>query len=103
MAFSPQHIFACTSEYTKPFCEWAGMNLAAQPKTFDKLNTGIKLGKSPYESSEVVTLVKSLYYDAQGNLWLQTSDQQFVVYNPDGIKGLSNLKGKCTKQEIPKD
>ena len=76
------------------------MNLAAQPKTFDKLNTGIKLGKSPYESSEVVTLVKSLYYDAQGNLWLQTSDQQFVVYNPDGIKGLSNLKGKCTKHLI---
>lgn len=100
MAFSPQHIFASTSDYAKPFCEWAGMDFAAQPKTFDKLNTGIKLGTSPYESPEVVTLVQSLYYDTQGNLWLQTSDKQFVIYNPDGIKGLSGLIGKCTKHEI---
>lgn len=100
MAFSSQHIFACTNDYAKPFCEWAGMNLATQPKTIDKLNTGIKLGTSPYESSVVVNLVQSLYYDTQGNLWMQTSDKQFVVYNPDGIKGLSSLIGKCTKHEI---
>ena len=100
MAFCPQHIFACTSDYAKPFCEWAGMNLTTQPKTIDKLNTGIKLGTSPYESPVVVNLVQSLYYDTQGNLWMQTSDKQFVVYNPDGIKGLSSLIGKCTKHEI---
>ena len=76
------------------------MNLATQPKTIDKLNTGIKLGTSPYESPVVVNLVQSLYYDTQGNLWMQTSDKQFVVYNPDGIKGLSSLIGKCTKHEI---
>lgn len=100
MAFCPQHIFACTSDYAKPFCEWAGMNLTTQPKTIDKLKTGIKLGTSPYEPPFDVTLVKSLYYDTQSNLWIQVSDKQFVVYNPDGIKGLSSLIGKCTKHEI---
>ena len=99
-AFSSQRVFACTSDYSKPFCEWASQDLASQPKDFDKLNTGIKLGESPYESPVEVTLVKSLYYDTQGNLWMQTSDQQFVIYNPDGIKGFSGLKGKCTKHNI---
>jgi len=100
MAFSSQHIFATTNDYTKPFCEWSSPDMTAQPKYYDNLKTGIKLGNSPYESPEVVTTVQSLYYDAEGNLWLQTSDKQFVVYNADGIKGLSSLKGKCTKHFI---
>lgn len=100
MAFSSQHALAHTSDYEKPFCLWPTPDIRIQPKTLDKLNTGIKLGKSPYESPEVVNNVQNLYHDQLGNFWIQTSDQQFVVYNPDGIKGLGSLKGKCTKHLI---
>ena len=79
------------------------MDLTGQPQTFDKLNTGIKLGQSPYESPVEVSLVQSMYGDSQGNLWLQVSDMQFVVYNPNGIKGYTAMIGKSTRHEIPQE
>lgn len=81
--------------------EWTELNMVAKPQTLEGLKTGIKLGKSQYESPEVVYDVKSQYRDTMGNLWIQTSDKQFVIYNPDGIKGLSSLIGKCTKNNLP--
>ena len=101
--YAPSRVFAHTNDYSKPFYVWGGMDLAGQPQTFDKLNTGIKLGQSPYESPVEVSLVQSMYGDSQGNLWLQVSDMQFVVYNPNGIKGYTAMIGKSTRHEIPQE
>ena len=54
---------------------------------------------TPYKLSSV----NRLFYDSMGNLWLQSGDGLFVIYNPDGIKGLTSLKGKWTKNELPKE
>lgn len=101
--YTPSRVFAQTSDYSKPFYVWGGMDLAGQPQIFNKLNTGIKLGQSPYEPPVEVTIVQNLYSDSMGNLWMQTSDKQFVVYNPNGIKGLTTIIGKCTKHQIPQE
>lgn len=101
--YAHSRVFAHTNDYSKPFYVWGGMDLAGQPQTFDKLNTGIKLGQSPYESPVEVSLVQSMYGDSQGNLWLQVSDMQFVVYNPNGIKGYTAMIGKSTRHEIPQE
>jgi hypothetical protein len=34
---------------------------------------------------------------------MQEGDGIFYIYNPDGIKGLTSLKGKWTKNELPKE
>ena len=44
-----------------------------------------------------------VFTDSAGNLWIQTGDGEFVIYNPDGIVGLTALKGKLTKNELPKE
>jgi hypothetical protein len=57
----------------------------------DSMNTGIK---DKYGHEEKASSADMVYIDKNGNIWLQTADRVFVVYNPDGIKGLSNVAGK---------
>lgn len=54
------------------------------------LNTGIKSSRHE-ENASTAELV---YIDNNGNTWLQTNDFTLVVYNADGIRGLSGIAGK---------
>ena len=38
-----------------------------------------------------------LLADNNGNLWYQYNEQCVIIYNPDGIKGLTGLKGKFNR------
>ena len=60
--------------------------------------------QSPHFVKKIMlTDVRRLYYDKAGNLWIQVADGRFVIYNPDGIKGLTSLKGKITENNLPKE
>ena len=53
------------------------------------------------ERKEKISSVSSVYCDWNGNFWLREGDGRFFIYNPNGIVGLSALKGKITKSELP--
>ena len=55
------------------------------------------------EVKEKISSVGYMYTDWLGNFWLQQGDGRFFIYNPDGIVGLTALKGKLTKNELPKE
>ena len=54
------------------------------------LNTGIKSSRH----EETASTAELVYIDNNGNTWLQTNDFTLVVYNADGIRGLSGIAGK---------
>ena len=106
VAFNDQRVFAITDNYEKHFYEWDNKDMTGTPKISKELETGINYktkyawgDPTPYKLSSV----NRLFYDSMGNLWLQSGDGLFVIYNPDGIKGLTSLKGKWTKNDLPKE
>ena len=48
-------------------------------------------------------MIWKVFTDSNNNLWIQTDDGRFVIYNPDGIQGLTSLRGKLTKFDLPKE
>lgn len=54
------------------------------------INTGIKDKSGREVTARTASMV---YIDNNGNIWLQTSNNTFIVYNPDGINGLNNAAG----------
>lgn len=106
VAFNGQRVFAITNNYEKMFYEWDNKDMAGTPKISKEIETGINYkAKNSWGDPKPfkISSAKRLYYDSMGNLWLQQSDGLFVIYNPDGIKGLTNLKGKVTESILPKE
>lgn len=103
-ACSGQHVFATTDNYEKKFYEWDNKDMKGEPKISKEIDTGIEIKSSwGSVSTEKFDDARRLYYDKAGNLWIQVDDGRFVIYNPDGIKGLINLKGKVTENNLPKE
>jgi hypothetical protein len=104
VAFSGQRVFAVTDNYQKKFYEWDNKDMTGEPKISQSIDTDITLTSSfGLTRKFVISDVERLYYDKAGNLWVQVADGRFIIYNPDGIKGLTKLKGKYTKHELPKE
>jgi len=103
-ACNGQRVFAVTDNYQKKFYEWDNKDMTGEPKISQSIDTGITLTSSfGLTRKFVISDVQRLYYDKAGNLWVQVADGRFIIYNPDGIKGLTKLKGKYTKHELPKE
>ena len=77
--------------------------MKGEPKISKEIDTGIEIKSAWSVSKEKFSDVRRLYYDKAGNLWIQVNDGRFVIYNPDGIKGLTSLKGKVTENNLPKE
>lgn len=63
----------------------------ATPKLTGKLTTPFK---NQYNQVVDTHNVTSLHYDHTGNLWLQYALNGYLIYNPEGIVGLSEVAGK---------
>ena len=98
-----QRVFATTDNYEKKFYEWDNKDMKGEPKISKEIDTGIEIKSAWSVSKEKFSDVRRLYYDKAGNLWIQVNDGRFVIYNPDGIKGLTSLKGKVTENNLPKE
>ena len=104
VAFSGQRVFAVTDNYQKKFYEWDNKDMTGEPKISQSIDTDITLTSSfGLTRKFVISDVERLYYDKAGNLWVQVADGRFIIYNPDGIKGLTKLKGKYTEHKLPKE
>ena len=104
VAFNGSRVFAVTDNYQKKFYEWDNKDMTGEPKISQSIDTGVTFtSTSGLTRKYVISDAKRLYYDKAGNLWVQVADGRFIIYNPDGIKGLTKLKGKYTKHELPKE
>ena len=100
-----QRVFALTDNYEKKIYEWDNKDMKGAPKISKEIDTGI-IDKRHWEGNTTTMKISDaqrLYYDKAGNLWVQVNDGRFIIYNPDGIKGLTNLKGKITENKLPKE
>lgn len=94
-----------TDSYEKKFYQWNSKDFTGQPTIMKELDTGIGVPDkwTGIVNTEKVTNVRKVFTDSNNNLWIQTDDGRFVIYNPDGIQGLTSLKGKLTKFDLPKE
>jgi hypothetical protein len=103
-ACNGQRVFAVTDNYEKKFYEWDNKEMTGQPKISQTIDTGVTTSPAPGLIKKfVIDGANRLFTDSMGNFWIQVSDARFFIYNPDGIKGLTALKGKYTKHELPKE
>jgi hypothetical protein len=104
VAFNGSRVFAVTDNYQKKFYEWDNKDMTGEPKISQSIDTGVTFtSTSGLTRKYVISDAKRLYYDKAGNLWVQVADGRFIIYNPDGIKGLTALKGKYTENKLPKE
>ena len=61
------------------------------PTVMKKIVTGLK---NQFREDIDTHNVTSVHFDLGGNVWLQYSDAGYVVYNPEGLVGLSQIAGK---------
>ena len=104
-AMGKNHVIGQTDNYEKKFYVWDNKDFTGQPTILKNIDTGIG---QPDKWSGIVETKKiegftKVFTDSASNLWIQTGDGEFVIYNPDGIVGLTALKGKLTKNELPKE
>lgn len=94
-----------TDNYEKKFYQWNSKDFTGQPTVMKELDTGIGVPDkwTGIVTTEKVSGVTKVFTDSNHNLWLQTGDGRFVIYNPDGIQGLTNLTGKITKFDLPQE
>ena len=99
------YTFGITDNYEKKFYQWNTKDFTGQPTIMKELDTGIGVPDkwTGLVNTEKVSGVTKVFTDSNHNLWLQTGDGRFVIYNPDGIQGLTNLKGKITKFDLPQE
>ena len=104
-ACNGQRVFALTDNYEKKIYEWDNKDMKGTPKISKEIDTGITIKDkwTGIPTSEKISDAQRLYCDKAGNFWIQVKDGRFVIYNPDGIKGLKNLKGKITENKLPKE
>ena len=105
VAFSQKHVFAETDNFEKHYYEWTNKKLEGTPTITKQMEFETDIvGKEKWtglERKEKISSVSSVYCDWNGNFWLREGDGRFFIYNPNGIVGLSALKGKITKSELP--
>lgn len=104
IAFSQNHVLGETDNFEKHYYEWNNKKLEGTP-TITKMmwDTDI-IDKSGWDGNTIPERISSptrLYCDWMGNFWFQQGDGRFYIYNPDGIKGLTALKNKITKNNLP--
>ncbi len=104
-AMGKNHVIGQTDNYEKKFYVWDNKDFTGQPTILKNIDTGIG---QPDKWTGIVETKKiegftKVFTDSASNLWIQTGDGEFVIYNPDGIVGLTALKGKLTKNELPKE
>lgn len=99
------YTFGVTDSYEKKFYQWGSKDFTGQPTIMKELDTGIGVPDkwTGIINTEKVTDARKVFTDSNNNLWIQTDDGRFVIYNPDGIQGLTSLKGKLTKFDLPKE
>jgi hypothetical protein len=61
------------------------------PTVMKKIVTGLK---NQFREEIDTHNVTSVRFDQDGNVWLQYSYAGYVVYNPNGLVGLSQIAGK---------
>lgn len=98
-------MFAETDNFEKHYYEWTNKKLEGTPTITKQMEFETDIvGKEKWtglERKEKISSVSSVYCDWNGNFWLREGDGRFFIYNPNGIVGLSALKGKITKSELP--
>ena len=103
-ACNGKRVFAVTDNYQKKFYEWDNKDMTGEPKISQSIETGVTSIPAPgLIKKYVIDSIRRLFVDTQGNFWMQVDDARFVIYNPDGIKVFSNLKGKYTEHKLPKE
>ena len=67
------------------------------PTLLKKLSTGINVGKP---APLTVENAQNLHIDQNGNIWMieESGSYLVVIYNPNGIVGLTNIAGKFIKR-----
>ena len=65
--------------------------LGTTPNVMKKIVTGLK---NQFREEIDTHNVTSVHFDQNGNVWLQYNYAGYVVYNPDGLAGLSQIAGK---------
>ena len=99
------HVIGQMDNYEKKFYIWDSKDFTGQPTILKNIDTGIG---QPDKWTGIVNTKKidgftKVFTDSASNLWIQTGDGEFVIYNPVSIVGLTALKGKLTKNELPKE
>ena len=94
-AMGPNSIMAECSEYGKYYMEWPSNDFSGTPKVTDHISTPIK---DPLTTLPMKIQRNSdrLHFDNEGNI-IMYSYKYLDIYNPNGIKGYTNLKNKRTK------
>ena len=99
------HAIGETDNYEKHFYLWDSKDFTGQPTILKELDTEIGTPQkwTGLVNPEKVSNVQHFFTDSMSNLWIQVDDGRFVIYNPDGIKGLTSLIGKVTENKLPED
>ena len=94
-AMGPNSIMAECNEYGKYYMEWPSNDFSGTPKVTDHISTPIK---DPLTTLPMKIQRNSdrLHFDNEGNI-IMYSYKYLDIYNPNGIKGYTNLKNKRTK------
>lgn len=101
-----QRVLAITDNYEKHIYEWDNKEMTGTPKISKELDTELHYKDQNGYVNSVSKKTRGegrIFADSMGNFWLQEGDGRFIIYNPNGIKGLTTLKGKWTKNELPKE
>ena len=70
----------------------------SKPTLMKKMQTGIKIPR--YMGGYIVQKADNIHFDSMGNIWMRCEEAGrclVVVYNPNGIAGLTSLAGKYTE------
>lgn len=103
-AMNAKHAFGQTSLFDKQYYDWSAGDLTSTPVITKTIKTDVvdrEQWKENTHKEEIYSLQEHMFYDQKGNLWLQRGDGSFVIYNPDGISGLTQLKGKVVYHRLP--
>lgn len=70
----------------------------SKPTLMKQMQTGIKIPR--YMGGYIVQKADNIHFDSMGNIWMRCEEAGrclVVVYNPNGIAGLTSLAGKYTE------
>lgn len=97
-AIGPKSIMAECDEYGQYYCQWQSNDFSGTPQITDKITTTImdQILKRPQTIQRNSDM---LHFDQQGNLIMYCYDH-LDIYNPDGIKGYTNLQNKRTRFKV---
>lgn len=94
-AIGPKSIFAECDEYGQYYCQWSSADFSDTPKVTDKITTTI-IDHILNRPHAIQRNGDKLYFDQQGNL-IMYGYEHLDIYNPEGVKGYTNLQNKRTR------